>query len=253
MKMFSDADFFGDLDVGAVPGSDGKRAIHRELHVARARGFQARGGDLLAEVRAGNDQRGQRHAIVGQESNFDRVLHARIVVHDVGDVVDELDDLLGRPVSRRSLAGKNIGAVSDRDFAVLDNLQVVVNDVHYGEQLTFVLVNTLDLDVEDGIGIDDYANLVANRTRQFQLVLALDGLERFAKFLVLGEGFEFAQAAQIGDPLLLVKCLADQFGQSRVGLHQPATRSNAVGFVIEFLRPDLRKFRNQRFHQQVAM
>jgi hypothetical protein len=42
------ADLFHDLDVRAIQGADGQRAIERELHVARARGLGAGRGDLLA-------------------------------------------------------------------------------------------------------------------------------------------------------------------------------------------------------------
>jgi hypothetical protein len=47
------ADLLADLDVGAVVGADGQRAVERELHVAGARGFGAGGGDLLRQVGPG--------------------------------------------------------------------------------------------------------------------------------------------------------------------------------------------------------
>jgi hypothetical protein len=47
------ADLLADLDVGAVQRADGQRAVHRELHVAGARGLLAGGRDLLGQVGAG--------------------------------------------------------------------------------------------------------------------------------------------------------------------------------------------------------
>ena len=52
-KKFSAPDLFANFDVGAVERADGQRAVERELHVARARGFLARGGNLLRQVGGG--------------------------------------------------------------------------------------------------------------------------------------------------------------------------------------------------------
>ena len=41
------ADFLADFDIRAVERANGERAVERKLHVARAAGFLARGGDLL--------------------------------------------------------------------------------------------------------------------------------------------------------------------------------------------------------------
>ena len=49
------ARFFGHLDGRAVAGADGQRAVHHELHVARAAGFVAGGRDLVRDI-AGRDQ-----------------------------------------------------------------------------------------------------------------------------------------------------------------------------------------------------
>ena len=139
------------------------------------------------------------------------------------------------------------------DLAVLDDAQVIVNHVHHVQQLALVFVDALDLHVEDGVGIDHDSGLVADGAGQLQLVLALDLLERGAKFRIFGPRLQVAQTAQVGDPLLLVEGVADQVGQPGIGLHQPAPRSHAVGLVIEFLRPHLGELGNQRFHQQVAV
>jgi hypothetical protein len=59
MKMLSGPTSFADLDVGAVQGADGQRAVERELHVAGARGLGAGGGDLLGQVGGRDDDLGQ--------------------------------------------------------------------------------------------------------------------------------------------------------------------------------------------------
>src|SRR5215470_17005862 len=49
------ADLLHDLDVGTIERADGQGAIHRELHVARPRGFGPGSRNLFAEIRSGND------------------------------------------------------------------------------------------------------------------------------------------------------------------------------------------------------
>ena len=49
------ARFLSHLDGGAIPGADGQRAVHHELHVAGAAGFVAGGRDLVRDI-AGRDQ-----------------------------------------------------------------------------------------------------------------------------------------------------------------------------------------------------
>ena len=95
MNMLSCADELADLDVGAVQGADGERAVQRELHVAGARRLHARGRDLLRQVGRGDDPLGQADVVVGQEDDLEAVADDRVVVDHAGDVVDQLDDQLG--------------------------------------------------------------------------------------------------------------------------------------------------------------
>ena len=65
------ADFLADLDVGAVHRADRQRAVHLELHVAGARGFLARGRDLLRQIRRRIDRCAVGHVEVRQEHDLD--------------------------------------------------------------------------------------------------------------------------------------------------------------------------------------
>jgi hypothetical protein len=107
MKNVLRADFVADLDVGAVQRADGERAVQRQLHVAGAGGLGAGGGDLLGEVGGGNDQLGVGDVVVGDEDDLEPVAHQRVVVHHVGDVVDQADDQLGHAVAGRGLAAED--------------------------------------------------------------------------------------------------------------------------------------------------
>ena len=107
------ADLIADFDIGAIQRPDGKRAVQRELHIAGTGGFFSRGRDLFAEIGGRNDPLCQRHTIVRDERDLDPVIGALIVVDNGTNVVDQFDDLLGEPVTRRGLATEDISSRDD--------------------------------------------------------------------------------------------------------------------------------------------
>ena len=70
------ADQLADLDVGAVDGADGQRAVERELHVAGAGGLLAGQRDLLGQVGRRDDLLGEGDVVVGQEDDLQPAGHA---------------------------------------------------------------------------------------------------------------------------------------------------------------------------------
>ena len=113
------ADLVADLDVRPIQGADGERAVEGELHVAGAARFLAGSGDLLGEVRGGEDPLRQRDPVVGEEDHPQLALDGRILVDRGGDGVDQLDDQLGGGVRRRRLAAEDERARHDREIRVL--------------------------------------------------------------------------------------------------------------------------------------
>src|SRR5438552_4038715 len=71
----------------------------------------------------------QTHAIIRDEHDLETVAHPRVAIHDLAHAVDELDDLLGRPVARRRLAGEDVRLRVWQLLAVLDQPQVLVDDL----------------------------------------------------------------------------------------------------------------------------
>ena len=109
MKILSSPTSSRDFDVGAVERADGERAVQRELHVAGAGGLGARRGNLLRQVGRGNDVLGGLDVVVRDEHDLQQAVDRRVVVDDVGDVVDQLDDEL-----RHGVAGRRLAAEDDR-------------------------------------------------------------------------------------------------------------------------------------------
>ena len=71
------ADMLADLDVGAVEGADGERAVERELHVAGARRLHAGRRDLLGQVGGRDDPLGTADIVVGQEDDLQQAADRR--------------------------------------------------------------------------------------------------------------------------------------------------------------------------------
>ena len=96
------ADDAVDLDVGAVERADGQGTVHRELHVAGARGLLAGGRDLLRQVCGRMDALPALDAEDGNEHHAQRIAHARVA----GDHLVHRVDQLGHAVARAALPPK---------------------------------------------------------------------------------------------------------------------------------------------------
>ena len=158
--------------------------------------------------------------------------------------MDELDDLLGGPVSGRSLAGEDVGARRRRHFAALHDAQVIANDAHHVQQLPLVLVDALDLHVEHRIRIDNHASKVLDNAGQLEFVLAFHFFKGLAEVGIVDESLQVTQPVQVGDPLVFVQGGADEIGQPGIGQHEPAAGRYAIRLIVELIRPNLCKFRH---------
>ena len=168
------ADFFANLDVGAVESADGERAVHGELHVAGAGGFKAGERDLLREVGGGIDALAKRHVEVGQEDDLEAVADQRVAMNHGGDGVDELDDELGHVIAGRGFAAEDERARLHGDIGIVLDALVEGEDVQHFEVLALVFVEALDEDVEDGVGIDRDTEGLVDVGGEALLVVVLD-------------------------------------------------------------------------------
>ena len=70
------------------------------------------------------------------------------------------------------------------------------------QKLALVLVDSLDLDVEDGFGFTCQPVLVPIRVASFSLFCSFDLPPFVPEFLVVGVFLQFLQLVQVGDPLV---------------------------------------------------
>ena len=84
-----------------------------------------------------------------------------------------MDDVLGNRVRRGSLCTENDCDRTLGKFALLD-LKVFINDVQRVHLLTLIFMQTLNLNVENGIRIDIDILCVLQVYSQFPLLFVLD-------------------------------------------------------------------------------
>jgi len=96
--------FLRHFDGCPVAGADSQRAVHHELHIARAARLVAGGRDLIGDIGGRDQTLGERDVVVGQEHDFEPAARHRIAIDGGGQVVDEFDDQLGEVVGRCRLA-----------------------------------------------------------------------------------------------------------------------------------------------------
>jgi hypothetical protein len=106
-------------------------------------------------------------------------------------------------------------------------------------------VDALDLNVKHGLGQDLQAVDMREVPRQARLVGQLDGNNAVQKLGIVGQRRKLLELVQVLDPVL-TNVLGDEVGQQRVAQQQPPPRRDAVGLVLEAIRPQLVKVRERR-------
>ena len=142
-----------DLHIRAVQGSQRHRAVQHHLHIAGSGGFLGGQGDLLGNVRGGDQLLRFGHVIIFHHHQLQVRAHLRIVVDELLQAEDQMDDVLGDDIGRSRLRAENHGDGALRQIALLD-LLIFVNGVQGVHLLPLVLVEALDLDVENEVFID---------------------------------------------------------------------------------------------------
>ena len=102
-------------------------------------------------VGRGVDVLGVLHVVVGEEDDLQPIAHGGVVVHHVGDRVDQLDDQLGHEVAGRGLGAEDERARRHVGLRIALEPQVQREDVQHIQVLPLVFVQALDLDVEDRV------------------------------------------------------------------------------------------------------
>ena len=245
------ASLLGDLHIGTVQGAQGHSAVEHQFHVAGAGSLSARRGDLLGNIGSGDNMLGVGAVVVLHKDHPELIGHLGVVVDHLGDPVDIADDGLGPGVAGGGLGTEDEhGGMEIGQFAVL---QAEI-DIHNGQgvhQLTLVLMEPLDLNVKDEVGIQLSAFLLGDDLAQLLLLLMLDGIE-LAHHVVIDHGLQICQTVQILQEVA-ADAVLEELGQLRVAQAHPAPGGHTVGLILEPVREDLVPVAEQVVLQDLAV
>ena len=114
-------------------------------------------------------------------------------------------------------------------------LIVDVHDVQDIQQLTFILMQALDLHIENGPGVHGNTVVLLNVFGKAHLVTVLDLHELTLCFYVVRVHLELGKVRKIRDPVIS-DMIGNPAGKKRIRVQKEASLRNAVGLVIELLR-----------------
>src|SRR5580700_5327928 len=182
--------FLRHFDGGAVAGSDRQSSVHHKFHVTRSAGLVAGGRDLVGDIAGWNQPFRQRNVVLREKDDVEPAARRRVSVNRARQVVDELYDELGQLVSWRRLTGEEKCPRHCLHAGIFP--QPVINDhnpqrIH---QLPLIFVNTLNVAVEDGVGIDDTPRRCLEPIGKLHFGLSLGLEEAFASIGILREWLE---------------------------------------------------------------
>ena len=168
------ADSGSHFDVRAVESTDGERAVEHKLHTARTARLFTRKRDLLADLGGGDEAFSRAHAVILKEEHAELFVDAGILLDLLAKLADELNDSLRHLISGSSLRAEDVGSGIELTVRVVADIKIVADDVEHVEKLALILVQTLDLNVEYGVGVKTLSGTVFNEFRERDLIFVLD-------------------------------------------------------------------------------
>ena len=226
------ADFFENFDIGTVESSDGEGTVEGEFHIASATGFFSSGGDLFGEIRGGDDSLGEAHAVIWKKDYLEFVVDSGVGVDHGGDGIDRFDDTLCEVVAGSGFGGEDEDAWGDIEMGSLEKAPIEGENVEEIEVLSFVLVEPLNLDIEEGGWVDGDVAVLLDQAGEADLVGVFDSHEFLLKLGIIGKGFEVAKSIKVPFPTVADRA-GDQVAEEGITSEKPAPRSDAIGFVIK--------------------
>lgn len=113
--------------------------------------------NLLGKIRGGNDFFRERDTVIRHENDFQPVRNLGVAVDDLAHGIDELDDEFCHVISGRSLGAEKNRARNNIGTRIVLDVKIQGNGVEGIQELAFVLMQTLDLNIENRIHIHFHA------------------------------------------------------------------------------------------------
>ena len=121
----------------------------------------------------------------------------------------------------------------DLEIGIRQTAVIEIHHLHDVQQLALVCMEALDLDIEDGVRVNDEPALAFDVLRETNLVRALggaDALEEGGITFEVGELFKFGGVIEPG----IADRLADEFRVGGVCFGEEAAVADTIGLVVEY-------------------
>lgn len=107
-----------------------------------------------------------------------------------------------------------------------------VKDIHH---LSFVLVNSLNLNVVHSVDWDIEAGVVFDPLLEVNFIFSLDSNELFLEAWVSGVGIKLLEVVKSSNPLIdATKSITNKLRQLWIAAMNPSSRSDTIGLVLKF-------------------
>ena len=160
---------------------------------------------MFRQIGRRNNHFGQAYAVVRDEYHFNQIAYALVVVNHGGDIVDGADDFLRHVVGGSGFTGEDEYTRLPFGIGVFQNFVVAVDDVHQVERLAFVLVDTLNLHVEQGLRVDFDAQLFFDVIGQALFVVLLHFGKFGLYFFVVGQLVQLGEVVEVQAPIFFTE------------------------------------------------
>ena len=179
-------------------------------------------------------------------------LDQRILIDDLTDGRDQFDDQLGHIIAGRGFASENARAWRRRQVGIFPQAIIERNDVKHVQVLTLVFVETFDLDVKEGVGVQHNASAPANQVCQNTLIPPLDSAPLFLERGVVRQWFELAQLIEVVDPTG-PDFIRDQISEARIAERDETPRGDTIRDVGELFRREIMEVAQDARLQKLAV
>ena len=167
------ADCVVNLNIRAVERAESYRAVHHQLHIARAARLGSGEGYLLADIGGWHHIFSHGDVVVLHVDDLEPALDIGVVVDEIREGADETDYLLRHEVAARRFCAEDIGVGREIARGIRLYREIFREDVERVEVLALILVQALDLNIENGIRVELYAGLCLDALCKVRFVRGL--------------------------------------------------------------------------------
>ena len=210
------------LNICTVQRADGHGTVHHQLHTAGTGSFFTSGGNLFRNLSGRNNCLSSRNTVIFDKIDLKLILAERIVINIVLHGEEQLYDTFCRFIACRGFCAEDIGARHKGAIRIGVQLELELCNMHGAEKLTLVLVETLDLNVHNSVGIECDMVVPLSKSGKTLFVLRFDGKHLLADCFIVNILNKAGKLRGIREIGIGAEQLAEEGMQARIDLAEEA-------------------------------